>query len=40
MEMAGFSLAARRRQTLFARQKGANTLQIQAIGETTLKIIR
>jgi hypothetical protein len=36
MEMAGFSLAARRWQTLFGRQKHANTLQIQAICGITL----
>jgi hypothetical protein len=36
MEMAEFSLAARRWQTLCAHQKRANTLQIQAIRGTTL----
>jgi hypothetical protein len=36
MEMAGFSLAARRWQTLFAHQKHANTLQIQVIRGITL----
>jgi hypothetical protein len=36
MEMAGFSLAARRWQTLSAHQKRANTLQIQVIRGITL----
>jgi cytosine/uracil/thiamine/allantoin permease len=31
LEMAGFSLAAGRRQTLFTRRTRANTLPIQAI---------
>jgi hypothetical protein len=39
MEMAGFSLAGRLRQTLFARRKRANTLQIQAIRGITLDFI-